>query len=120
MKYRKRPEIVEAMRLPVGEDVKGEFKAWAERVGFAALGSSSQNRSLRMKTAKGVTKVEPGDWIVKDAKGEFFPCKSEVFEATYELHGGLGALQEDMRGDPAGPLGEKGPVGKPLPVEVKA
>jgi hypothetical protein len=26
----------------------------------------------------------PGDWIIKGVKGEFYPCKPDIFEATYE------------------------------------
>lgn len=28
--------------------------------------------------------VSPGDWVIKGVKGEFYPCKPDIFEATYE------------------------------------
>lgn len=35
-------------------------------------------------TLKGGHTVCPGDWIIKGVKGEFYPCKPDIFEATYE------------------------------------
>ena len=39
---------------------------------------------LDINTLEGVMKAMPGDWIIKGVKGEFYPCKPDVFEATYE------------------------------------
>jgi hypothetical protein len=33
---------------------------------------------------EGVMKASPGDWIIKGVKGEFYPCKPDIFAATYE------------------------------------
>ena len=35
-------------------------------------------------TGAGMVKAEPGDWIIKGVKGEFYPCKPDIFEETYE------------------------------------
>jgi len=79
MKYRKKPIIVEAIqyngrnsadihefcgkycREPVGEDY------------------------MEIVTLEGIMKAQPGDYIIKGIKSEFYPCRSDVFEATYEL-----------------------------------
>jgi hypothetical protein len=29
-------------------------------------------------------RASPGDWIIRGVKGEFYPCKPDIFEATYE------------------------------------
>lgn len=37
-----------------------------------------------IETPEGRMKANPGDWIIKGIKGEFYPCKPDIFEATYE------------------------------------
>lgn len=39
---------------------------------------------MRIQTLEGMMTAEIGDWIIKGIKGEFYPCKSDIFEATYE------------------------------------
>jgi len=39
---------------------------------------------LKIHTLEGIMQAIPGDWIIKGVKGEFYPCKSEIFELTYE------------------------------------
>jgi hypothetical protein len=36
-------------------------------------------------TRKGTMVADQEDWIIKGVKGEFYPCKPDIFEATYEL-----------------------------------
>jgi hypothetical protein len=38
----------------------------------------------RIKTLEGISKVSPGDWIITGVNGEKYPCKSDIFEKTYE------------------------------------
>ena len=41
--------------------------------------------TIRVDTLEGETyKVEEGDWIIKGVKGEYYPCKPDIFEQTYE------------------------------------
>ena len=40
-------------------------------------------RNLRIQTLEGALSVSVGDWIIKGVKGEFYPCKPDIFEATY-------------------------------------
>lgn len=37
-----------------------------------------------IKTLEGYLEVRPGDWIITGVKGEHYPCKPDIFEATYE------------------------------------
>ncbi len=39
---------------------------------------------LEIPTLEGVMRANPGDWIIRGVKGEVYPCKPEIFEATYE------------------------------------
>ena len=39
---------------------------------------------IEIETLEGIMKVSFGDYIIKTVKGEFYPCKSDIFQATYE------------------------------------
>ncbi|MBF6189533.1 hypothetical protein, partial [Nocardia farcinica] len=39
---------------------------------------------IRIDTLEGIMTATLGDWIIRGIKGEFYPCKSDIFEATYE------------------------------------
>lgn len=40
--------------------------------------------ALVIPTSEGYMRASLGDWIIKGVKGEFYPCKPDIFEATYE------------------------------------
>lgn len=40
-----------------------------------------------IKTLEGEHCANPGDWIIKGVKGEFYPCKPDIFEWTYDARG---------------------------------
>lgn len=91
-KYRKKPVVIEAM-LWNGVDIEDALafvdfeklpnppdSAYVDPgVGFTpALGT------LDIPTLEGVMTAQPGDFIIKGVKGEFYPCKPDIFDATYE------------------------------------
>ena len=79
-KYRKRPVVIEAEQYD-GMDPLGT----AERIGeplYAEVGDSGI--ALYVQTLEGPLRVSPGDWIITGVKGEKYPCKPDIFEATYE------------------------------------
>jgi hypothetical protein len=83
MKYRKKPVVIEAYQLPaVGADVPDSFADWCEQVGFEF--ESGRDETLLIHTLEGTMTASPGDWIIKGVRGEFYPCKPDIFEATYE------------------------------------
>ena len=41
--------------------------------------------SLIIKTLEGNMRAEPGDYIIKGVHGEFYPCKPDIFEKTYDI-----------------------------------
>ena len=45
----------------------------------------SNNRTVAIKTLEGVMTANAGDFIIKGVKGELYPCKPDIFEATYEI-----------------------------------
>ena len=90
MKYRKKPVIIEAEQLteeialdclisrkrgPFGISIYGNFHP-EQRVLYRARAS--------VRTLEGTMMAYIGDWIIKGVKGEIYPCKPDIFEATYE------------------------------------
>jgi hypothetical protein len=81
-KFRKKPVVIEAFRWTGGPD-QDDDPVWVVEkiksgdVWFARGG-------LHIKTLEGVMRAEAGDWIIKGVKGEVYPCKPDIFEATYE------------------------------------
>jgi hypothetical protein len=75
MKYRKKPVVVEAIRW-TGEN--------AEEVGTFCDRYSMGPDGLHIITLEGVMRATPGDFIIKGVNGEFYPCKPDIFEKTYE------------------------------------
>lgn len=93
MKYRKRPVIVEAIQW-TGDNFD-EIYAWGNPEGQTLtakivmegmgweIGKEKPGR-LAIETLEGDMKAEVGDWIIRGIKGELYPCKPDIFAATYE------------------------------------
>jgi len=76
MKFRKKPVVIEAMQFvenSVDGWPAGVFRDRDSPTGYAI--DTLEGRALN---------VEPGDWIITGVKGEQYPCKPDIFEATYE------------------------------------
>lgn len=82
MKFRKKPVVIEAYQFRRGF-FKGktplEFKNAVCRCGNVDLPRP------HIHTLEGTHYIIVGDWIIKGIKGEFYPCKPDIFEATYEV-----------------------------------
>lgn len=85
-RWTKKPVTIEAMRFDhrSGEDVAlwcgGRFTEEAK-----PSDPTDVAFRLHIPTLEGVMTASPGDWIIKGVKGEFYPCKPDIFEASYEL-----------------------------------
>lgn len=83
--YRKLPVEIEAMQL---DGRTADVAKWITANGgnFHALTDPhiSANDVLFIHTLEGEMRADPGDWIIRGVKGEFYPCKPEIFTATYE------------------------------------
>lgn len=88
MKFRKKPVVIDAIQW---DGIHGPSTAEI----FEAFGSANEDGSLRffinpgpntlsVNTLEGTMIASPGDYIIKGVKGEFYPCKPDIFEATYE------------------------------------
>lgn len=87
MKYRKKPVVIEAMRFDgTPEKFSAIFKglgAKDEELLFAT-DVNGGNPEMVIATLEGEMTAKPGDWIIKGIKGEFYPCRDDIFSATYE------------------------------------
>lgn len=81
MKFRKKPVVIEAVlwdgKLTTIEPLL--VGSSAESV-YQDLGETS----LMIPTLEGDMRADKGDWIIKGVKGEIYPCKPDIFAATYE------------------------------------
>lgn len=86
--YRKKPVVIEAFKLIATDDVMDilmNAPSWLHCehvVGFVPKESDWYH--LRIITLEGTMIAEPNDYIIKGIKGEIYPCKPDIFEATYE------------------------------------
>ena len=77
-KYRKKPVVIEAVQW-TGKNITEvlDFMDWRNAAHDAASG-------LTIRTLEGNHHASPGDFIIKGVNGEFYPCKPDIFEKTYE------------------------------------
>jgi hypothetical protein len=93
--YRKKPVVVEAMRLDCENNVDQSYYGydiipdWRNILNkFPDIVPELVDRrcvAFNIPTIEGVLVALPGDWIIRDLKGEVCVCKPDIFEATYEL-----------------------------------
>lgn len=96
MKFRKKPVVIEAHQLPippadgstndVHEEAVWAFLDWCKKVDFEDFTSELDGHIL-IETLEGTMTANPGDWIIRGVNGEFYPCKPDIFEATYDRVG---------------------------------
>lgn len=82
MKYRKKPVVIEAVQY-LNNSERDNWEEIHNFVGGVRRGNDSRP-FIEIETLEGVMRAYPNDWIIKGVKGEFYPCKPDIFEATYE------------------------------------
>jgi len=83
MKFRKKPVVIDAFQYQ--EQDFCFFPKWANDAGcFVKYYKDNELEKLCIKTLEGEMLVNIGDWIIKGVKGELYPCKPDIFEATYD------------------------------------
>ena len=86
MKYRKKPLVIEAIQY---NSQTRDFWPWVAKnvpdVNTISTNTDGHTKWVEIKTLEGVMRAEPGDWIIKGVKGELYPCKPDIFAATYEV-----------------------------------
>jgi len=78
-KYRKKPIVIEAVQFTGGnyDDIRCFMSDESEAL-------SCDNEGVKIKTLEGTHIVSPQDWVIRGVKGEYYPCKPDIFEQTYE------------------------------------
>jgi hypothetical protein len=75
-KYRKKPVIIEAIQW-LGTNL-------SEIDDFIGESITNKGTTLIIYTLEGDMKASIGDYIIKGVNGEFYPCKPDIFDKTYE------------------------------------
>ena len=89
-KFRKKPVVIEAAVYPghsIGPvDTILAFEEWLEPIAKAAgkWPLKYKGQSLIIPTLEGDHEAKPGDYIIQGVQGEIYPCKPDIFAATYE------------------------------------
>lgn len=94
LKFRKKPVVIEAFQMTEGRrGSNADWPGWmhqAWQLDREAPGSlypteeGTGDGTLSIGTLEGPLLVSLGDWIIRGVKGELYPCKPDIFEATYE------------------------------------
>ncbi len=82
MRFRKKPVVIEAIKFDGSYGQALDFTG-----GFPAMVSypnGNGGESIAINTLEGQLTVHAGDWLIKGVKGEFYPCRADIFEMTYE------------------------------------
>ncbi len=101
MRFRKRPVEIDAEKFDGTPESGAAIVEWARQFGvedvefhpFLAdhfkgdlkVYVAHPDPFMRIKTLEGVMTASVGDWIIRGVAGEFYPCKPDIFDATYEL-----------------------------------
>lgn len=92
-KYRKKPIVIEAVQFT--EETKNQVFHWVTCNHYPRTDEQGKP-TLLIETLEGDMTAVLGDWIIKGVKGEFYPCKPDIFEKTYELVGEMRATRIEM------------------------
>ena len=111
IRYRKKPVSIEAMLCGYTNEDIHDLTCWmAENLYPGLIGDATQPQTLRypdqevddlsipdkgwyidpsdgslmIRTLEGDMRVSPGDYVIKGVNGEFYPCKPDIFDKTYE------------------------------------
>lgn len=82
MKFRKKPVVIDAVRWD-GKNLN-PFVGFISPAYTRDGGLRLHGNLLHIDTLEGTMTANPGDWIIKGVKGELYPCKPDIFEATYD------------------------------------
>ncbi len=89
-RYRKKPVVIEAWQLAEAATTKEArpLANWCKGILRYTYRDSAQVPHVIITTLEGEMTADPGDWIIRGVKGEFYPIKPDIFEQTYEPAGG--------------------------------
>jgi hypothetical protein len=78
-RYRKKPVVINALQWTgTNGNAVGTFLTDGD------VEWSAEGELILLPTLEGTMSASPGDYIIRGVQGEFYPCKPDIFEATYE------------------------------------
>ena len=82
--YRKKPVEIEAVELT--RDNARDVAEWADGQRVSLVNPSTRDSfyGVEIATLEGTMRAVPGDFVIRGVQGEFYPCKPDIFAATYE------------------------------------
>ena len=84
-RYRKKPVEIEAIQFTGDSLSINELTLWSNKqVWPNTSGFGEFLGTLSINTLEGIMTASKGDYIIKGVKGEFYPCKPDIFELTYD------------------------------------
>lgn len=84
-RYRKKPVEIDAMQHDGSQASADRVVTWVGAVAEAMRQPWNNDYwDVHIKTLEGVMTAGPFDWIIRGVKGEHYPCKPDIFDATYE------------------------------------
>jgi len=84
MKYRKKPVVIEAIQFIDTPERLEELSKFIDNQPLRVDYKNPNKPVLKLQTLEGEHIASVGDYIIKGVKGEFYPCKPDIFEMTYE------------------------------------
>jgi hypothetical protein len=95
MKYRKKPVVIDAIQLTTHNikevlEFRGQKVVFAhdmDRNKFEEYCDIVREKGMDITTLEGITVASIDDFVIKGVKGEFYACKPDIFEMTYEKVG---------------------------------
>ncbi|HLP41242.1 MAG TPA: hypothetical protein VK465_07020 [Fibrobacteria bacterium] len=82
--WRKKPVVIEAFKWTGGPDQEEDPEWMTEAMKAGAVRFNPLGECLEIDTLEGTHRASFGDWIIRGIKGELYPCKPDIFAATYE------------------------------------
>lgn len=84
--FRKKPVVIEAYEFQNKAMTPDDRPGWlmAATGGGMVTFHPGRDEHLTIRTLEGVMRADKGDWIIRGVKGEIYPCKPDIFAATYD------------------------------------
>ena len=84
IKYKKKPVIIEALQFKSDMSIK-DLNDLIDFIGMKNIVDIGRdNLYLTIRTLEGNMTASSGDYIIRGIQGEFYPCKPDIFEQTYD------------------------------------
>ena len=91
-KYRKKPVVIEAIQWD-GNNTREVIMFMGQKVNNESITQEKfydycenvLRNGIKIETLEGTMTASIGDFVIKGVSGEFYPCKPDIFEKTYEL-----------------------------------